>query len=226
MYGPFFLSFGALLILIAIVGGRMEVKEIKILGAVGAGGRAVAGVLGGLFLLIGLGTYYQGTQETHSQVEAATPQSTRPASPAVPASVNDDLSGLPTQTASRVIRQNASSESAPPATVPVEFTVYDQLRPEEIAGGESYQMAVKINGTYVGNLAANPYASNPSLGVRVASTGAQTYNLNGELYVQGMTLTCSGAGTIFAKSGDRFQLIGTVEPDGRCVGALQLVSEN
>lgn len=53
--------FGAILILIAIVGGGFEIFDVKISGTVGKTGRFIAGLLGAIFIVLGLGLYLLGS---------------------------------------------------------------------------------------------------------------------------------------------------------------------
>src|SRR5277367_3968551 len=96
--------FGGILLLVGVLGGGFEVKELKI-PKVGMGVRTLASLVGLLFVALGFGTNAQNSGKT-----------------AAPA---------PAYASQPVYASQASFQSPPEA--PVEFIVVDDLSPSEIS---------------------------------------------------------------------------------------------
>src|SRR6185295_725300 len=95
-------GFGCLLLLVAVIGGGFEVKELKV-PKVGRGSRLAACLFGALFIFVGIRPDFAaelGTRRSPETAKAPVAQQTDPPSPPTtqPPSRTDDLAAQPSHT--------------------------------------------------------------------------------------------------------------------------------
>lgn len=177
------LTFGGILLLAAVIGGGFEIKEIKI-PKIGFGGRILAGIVGFLFLFLGL-------RASSDQAPAPVREPPPPAAQSRPSADSSSLE-LPPQ---------------PPGKKRTRFTIRDQLT----AGLVHEQVTIFLNGQNVGTLVTTDHAPSTKIEVSVPEEGTYEYRLValGVAEQGGMRYPVSGAwqGEITIANGKVFEIM-------------------
>jgi hypothetical protein len=183
---------GALLLLVGILGGGFEIKELKI-PKVGWPPRLVALVAGGCFIVLGIGQ--------NASVNA-------PTSPNIPLVSGDVSKPTPPPPVAK--------------EEPVEFSIYDQLGQNEISEQVTILLegrrvgTLTVNEEYPGPAMIS--VTVPQTG-RYSYTAEATaaFNFNGER----RDFACAGQGTINVRRGKSFDLRGSINSSNTLLISLE-----
>jgi hypothetical protein len=160
------LLFAGVLLLIAILGGGFEIRELKV-PKVEKIPRVLAGLGGVLFLILGLSV--GGVPETRRDPPLNQPTRVRP---------------------------------------PIQFLIFDQLEPRQIALGQSEQALIRIDGNPIGTLTVNEHFPKAELNVNVSNQGQHSFAIEATgVFSVNNKLTdvnCYGTGMIDVTAGARF----------------------
>jgi len=189
------LLFGGGLLLIAIVGGGLEIREIKI-PKVGSGPRILSGLLGALFLILGM---------------------------SIPEQANYPPPVHPVAQTFQPVAQ--ASQPVAPSSRRIRFVIYDRLIPAMGALDQSEQVRVRINGRVIGTLTVNRSFPEAELDVSVEKEGQHSFAIEGTAVLPisnpPIQVSCYGTGTIEVAEGDRFSVEGRLDDRGSCLAWLE-----
>jgi hypothetical protein len=194
-------GFGGLLLLLSLIGGGFEVKELKI-PKVGWGTRLCSGALGLIFVLMGLGLTNQSAKET-------------PIAPAI------ETPAASVRTKSAPVPVPAPVPAPAPEPRTQQFTIYTELDPGQL----NERANIWINQVFIGTIYLDIYRRNGSLVVTVPPGNFHymleiwtTYNA----YGQPVELYGSGQGWLRADPNATYIIRGQFSGQQLIVGLVEV----
>ncbi len=191
---------GGLLLLVSILGGGFEVRELKIPKVSGIS-RVIAAAAGAFFILCAIGLDQNSAKASDAKPTTTQATFTQPQQP---------------QEYQRPQQSQEALQPPPQQSQRINFYVQDQLSEGQLL--ETTRLY--INGTEIGQFTLNPSTPRGSIAGWATNPGSYNYQLRSSLLVaqqdgQRIPLACHGEGVVHLVEGARYtiRLLGATEND-------------